>query len=171
MTPANSACTPCVKGTLLALLRGQDRRARRRRVLVRAGALGRWFAYASRSRRTVGLLHPQRAALAQFIKDIDASAPDAELVADDLVEALYDFGAGGKATGDFRPNAPMVLMIAHRAKGLEFDHVLILDSGGWLGEGRWRRLIYVGMTRARKSLTPYASVLEASTPSFATRMG
>jgi len=92
--------------------------------------------------------------LAQFIEDIDSSAPDAELVADDLVEALYDFGAGGKAIGGFRPNAPMVLMTAHRAKGLEFDHVLILDSGGWLGRGDdERRLYYVGMTRARKSLT------------------
>lgn len=139
---------------LLALLRGQDRRARRRRVLVRAGALGRWFRLRFKISTDSRIAHPQRAALAQFIKDIDASAPDAELVADDLVEALYDFGAGGKATGDFRPNAPMVLMTAHRAKGLEFDHVLILDSGGWLGRGDdERRLFYVGMTRARKSLT------------------
>lgn len=139
---------------LLALLRGQDRRARRRRVLVRAGALGRWFRLRFKISTDSRIAHPQRAVLAQFIEDIDSSAPDAELVADDLVEALYDFGAGGKAIGGFRPNAPMVLMTAHRAKGLEFDHVLILDSGGWLGRGDdERRLYYVGMTRARKSLT------------------
>jgi len=45
-------------------------------------------------------------------------------------------------------------MTAHRAKGLEFDHVLILDGGGWQGRGDdERRLFYVAMTRARKSLT------------------
>lgn len=44
-------------------------------------------------------------------------------------------------------------MTAHRAKGLEFDHVLILDGGGWQGRGDdERRLFYVAMTRARKSL-------------------
>ncbi|CAH1747693.1 ATP-dependent DNA helicase RecQ [Thauera humireducens] len=139
---------------LLALLRGQDRRARRRRVLVRSGALGRWFRLRFKTPLGSRIEHPQRGLLAQFIEDIDSSSPDAELVADDLVEALYDFGSGGKTTGDFRPNAPMVLMTAHRAKGLEFDHVLILDSGGWLGRGDdERRLYYVGMTRARNSLT------------------
>jgi ATP-dependent DNA helicase RecQ len=45
-------------------------------------------------------------------------------------------------------------MTAHRAKGLEFDHVLILDGGGWRSRGDdERRLYYVGMTRARQSLT------------------
>ena len=46
----------------------------------------------------------------------------------------------------------------HAAKGLEFDHVLIPDSG-WMAssspakEEEERRLFYVGMTRARKTLT------------------
>ena len=52
----------------------------------------------------------------------------------------------------------LLLTSAHRAKGLEFDHVVILD-------GRWkatidaedsetpRRLYYVSMTRARETLT------------------
>lgn len=45
-------------------------------------------------------------------------------------------------------------MTAHRAKGLEFDYVLILDGGGWQGRGDdERRLFYVAMTRARQSLT------------------
>ena len=48
----------------------------------------------------------------------------------------------------------MVLMTAHRAKGLEFDHVLILDGGGWSdAKDEERRLFYVAMTRARKTLT------------------
>ena len=52
----------------------------------------------------------------------------------------------------------LLLLAAHRAKGLEFDHVAILD-GDWNGAGRNedrdapRRLYYVAMTRARKTLT------------------
>ena len=51
-----------------------------------------------------------------------------------------------------------MLLTAHRAKGLEFDHVVVLD-GGWDRVGRGedvdapRRLYYVAMTRARKTLT------------------
>lgn len=49
------------------------------------------------------------------------------------------------------------LLTAHRAKGLEFDDVIILD-GGWERPSRTedqdapRRLFYVAMTRARRSL-------------------
>lgn len=44
-------------------------------------------------------------------------------------------------------------MTANGAKGLEFSHVVIIDCGDW----RWtaedeRRLLYVGMTRAKESL-------------------
>ena len=52
----------------------------------------------------------------------------------------------------------MLLLTGHRAKGLEFDHVAVLD-GGWnrigAGEGsdEPRRLYYVAMTRARETLT------------------
>ncbi|WP_234710104.1 RecQ family ATP-dependent DNA helicase [Sinorhizobium medicae] len=51
----------------------------------------------------------------------------------------------------------LLLLTAHRAKGLEFDDVVILD-GGWdrssKGEDRDapRRLFYVAMTRAKRSL-------------------
>ena len=50
-----------------------------------------------------------------------------------------------------------MLLTAHRAKGLEFDHVIVLDRG-WRKTGRnedpdaWRRLYYVAMTRAKKTL-------------------
>ena len=50
-----------------------------------------------------------------------------------------------------------MLSTAHRAKGLEFDHVIVLD-GGWDRVGREedpdasRRLYYVSMTRARQTL-------------------
>ena len=52
----------------------------------------------------------------------------------------------------------LLLSTAHRAKGLEFDHVVVLD-GEWdrIGnnddEDAPRRLYYVAMTRARKTLT------------------
>ena len=51
----------------------------------------------------------------------------------------------------------LLLVTAHRAKGLEFNHVVVLD-GGWRGTNRNedvdapRRLYYVAMTRARKTL-------------------
>lgn len=51
----------------------------------------------------------------------------------------------------------LLLLTAHRAKGLEFDHVVILN-GGWnvLSKNEDpdapRRLFYVAMTRAQKSL-------------------
>jgi ATP-dependent DNA helicase RecQ len=52
----------------------------------------------------------------------------------------------------------LLLLTAHRAKGLEFDHVAILN-GGWDRPSRNedadapRRLFYVAMTRAKYSLT------------------
>ncbi|HJV25659.1 MAG TPA: ATP-dependent helicase, partial [Aromatoleum sp.] len=139
---------------LATLLRGQCRSAKRRRVLIRSGVLSRWFRRRFHAQPDGLIEHPQRAALAQFINDADSTAPGRELVVDDLIESLYDFGAIGKPTADARPNAPLVLMTAHRAKGLEFYHVLILDGGGWQGRGDdERRLFYVAMTRPRKSLT------------------
>ena len=52
----------------------------------------------------------------------------------------------------------LLLLTAHSAKGLEFDHVAVLD-GGWGRSNRdedpdaARRLYYVAMTRARQTLT------------------
>ena len=57
-----------------------------------------------------------------------------------------------------RQQRGLLLLTAHRAKGLEFDHVVVLD-GGWDRVGRCedadapRRLYYVAMTRARQTLT------------------
>lgn len=56
----------------------------------------------------------------------------------------------------------LLLLTGHRAKGLEFDHVVILD-GGWQATSRDedadapRRLFYVSMTRARRSLAVMTS--------------
>ncbi|MBC6443259.1 MAG: RecQ family ATP-dependent DNA helicase [Rhodobacteraceae bacterium] len=56
----------------------------------------------------------------------------------------------------------LLLLTAHRAKGLEFDHVIVLD-GGWDRQSAEedpdasRRLFYVAMTRARRTLAAITS--------------
>jgi ATP-dependent DNA helicase RecQ len=48
----------------------------------------------------------------------------------------------------------MVLSTVHGAKGREFRHVVLLDGGDWRNDSEEeRRLYYVGMTRARETLT------------------
>jgi ATP-dependent DNA helicase RecQ len=136
----------------LSLLRGEQRHTRKRRVTLRSGALGRWFRRRFGVDAKAWIAHPARAALAQFITEREAIAPGYEQVADDLIDALYEFDAGPRAPD--LPNAPMPLLAAHRAKGLEFNHVLILDGGGWTSaDDDERRLYYVAMTRARETLT------------------
>lgn len=139
---------------LRTLLKGSNTGTRRKRVLLRASVLKRWFRLRFGAEPGSTIAHPFRAALGQFIHDTGQANPSGALLTDDLIEALYDFGLTGKPSASPRPNAPLVLMTAHRAKGLEFDHVLILDGGGWQDRGDdERRLFYVAMTRARKSLT------------------
>lgn len=139
---------------LLDLLRGSRRSAPRGRVLLRAGALARWFRRRYRLQLNGPIAHPFQAALAQFILDTESAAPGCERVLADLIESLYEFGAGGKSMVAAHANSPMVLLTAHRAKGLEFEHVLVLDGGGWRGRSDdERRLFYVAMTRARRTLT------------------
>ncbi|MGA0615873.1 RecQ family ATP-dependent DNA helicase [Paracoccus sp. KR1-242] len=70
----------------------------------------------------------------------------------DIIEWLADWMRDAR-----QDQHGLLLLTAHRAKGLEFDHVVILD-GGWdrtsKGEDRDapRRLFYVAMTRAKRSL-------------------
>ena len=60
-----------------------------------------------------------------------------------------------------RRQTGLLLLTAHRAKGLEFDHVVILDGGWGQNDSGYRvrrsdevlRLFYVAMTRARQTLT------------------
>jgi ATP-dependent DNA helicase RecQ len=139
--------------SLLKLLRGEGRRPVRRRVVLCTSALGRWL-------RRHGPLpgetadNPFLAALTQFIAETQAAAPGGEVVADDLIDDLYAFDFTAQKAGTPPPNAPLQLMVAHSAKGLEFDHVLILDTGGWSArDDDERRLFYVAMTRARQTLT------------------
>jgi ATP-dependent DNA helicase RecQ len=74
-----------------------------------------------------------------------------ELPTDHFCDWLAEWGREAR-----RKQTGLMLVTAHRAKGLEFDHVAVLD-GGWRSDDREdgdsvRRLYYVAMTRARKSL-------------------
>jgi ATP-dependent DNA helicase RecQ len=74
------------------------------------------------------------------------------LPAEDIIEWLAEWA--GEIWGEQRG---LKLLTAHRAKGLEFDDVVILD-GGWERPSKNedqdapRRLFYVAMTRARRNL-------------------
>jgi ATP-dependent DNA helicase RecQ len=51
----------------------------------------------------------------------------------------------------------MHLGTMHSAKGLEFDHVMLLDDGTLADTAEERRLLYVALTRARRSLQIFSS--------------
>ncbi|WP_150050839.1 RecQ family ATP-dependent DNA helicase [Methylomonas rhizoryzae] len=151
------------EGALLLDLLNRQRHGRPR-LWLRCGVLSRWFRRRYRQAVHEPLQHPYRAMLAQFIADSETLPSDSAAgsgwplasrrVVADLIEAVYEFGSGRQARFADGPNAPLLLMTAHRAKGLEFDHVLILDADGWQQTGDdERRLFYVAMTRARQTLT------------------
>ncbi len=90
--------------------------------------------------------------LREAIAEYDLETGSAETPVDHLVEWLAEWAREVR-----RRQSGLLLLTSHRAKGLEFDHVVVLD-GGWDGVGRGedrdapRRLYYVAMTRARKTL-------------------
>ena len=75
-----------------------------------------------------------------------------EVAVDHFIEWLAEWGRDVR-----RRQRGLLLSTAHRAKGLEFDHIVVLD-GGWDRVDRGedpdapRRLYYVAMTRARQTL-------------------
>ncbi|MCY4590651.1 MAG: RecQ family ATP-dependent DNA helicase [Alphaproteobacteria bacterium] len=91
--------------------------------------------------------------LRQAVEEHALELGDAEAPTDQFIEWLAEWGRDVR-----RRQHGLLLLTAHRAKGLEFDHVAVLD-GGWRrrGEGEDpdapRRLYYVAMTRARHTLT------------------
>ncbi|MYL14016.1 MAG: RecQ family ATP-dependent DNA helicase [Gammaproteobacteria bacterium] len=123
---------------LLAWLR--ERRPR----IVDAAAVRRWLDEQEPGRWNELL----REAVAEYADE----SGEGETPVENFVEWLAEWGrdARGRQRG-------LLLSTAHRAKGLEFDHVIVLD-GGWVkrspGEDRdaLRRLVYVAMTRARHTL-------------------
>ena len=94
-------------------------------------------------------------------RDLEARPAPARRALRCLRQAGQPGGAPCPWSGTSRDNRRrqhgLLLTSAHRAKGLEFDHVAILD-GSWHTAGKGedtdapRRLYYVAMTRARKTL-------------------
>ncbi len=126
---------------LLDLLRAKPGRC------LRAGTLQRWFSRRFTSQQQD---NPWLAQLGQFIDELDGIWEDIAIPASLAIEALYEFsGEIGRSE-----KGRLTLSTVHGAKGLEFRHVLILDGGDWKSAGDdERRLYYVGMTRARETLT------------------
>ncbi len=91
--------------------------------------------------------------LQEAIAAYELETGGAETAADRFIEWLAEWGRDLR-----RRQRGLLLLTAHRAKGLEFDHVVVLD-GGWDRVGRGedadapRRLYYVAMSRARQTLT------------------
>lgn len=120
---------------------------RRRLRMIRLGALRRYLAW---QRRT----QPRNAALQDLldiVEDIASTLQTGNVPAAEVLDLFYE--AAGEMRRDGRESA-IKLMTAHAAKGLEFDHVIVMDCADW----RWdqedeRRLLYVAMTRARQTLT------------------
>ena len=90
--------------------------------------------------------------LRQAVEEHGLETATADVPAASFIEWLAEWARDAR-----RRQNGLLLLTAHRAKGLEFDHVVVLD-GGWDGRSRNedrdapRRLYYVAMTRARHTL-------------------
>ena len=101
--------------------------------------------------------------------DEQLEGPWTDLLSEAIDEYALEVGGSETSAGHFiewlaewarevrRRQRGLMLLTAHRAKGLEFEHVVLLD-GGWDHDGshedvdEQRRLYYVAMTRARSTL-------------------
>ncbi|WP_300455520.1 RecQ family ATP-dependent DNA helicase [Accumulibacter sp.] len=99
---------------------------------------------------------PTGAMLAEAVEEYGCETGGAELPRRHFIEWLAEWSREAR-----RRQSALLLLTAHRAKGLEFDHVAVLD-GGWSAAGEAcagrqeadaeRRLYYVAVTRARSTL-------------------
>ena len=91
--------------------------------------------------------------LRQAVEEHRLETGGGETPVDHFIEWLAEWGREIR-----RRQQGLLLVSAHRAKGLEFDHAAVLD-GNWDRAGTGedsdapRRLYYVAMTRARETLT------------------
>jgi ATP-dependent DNA helicase RecQ len=127
---------------LIGWLRGRASR------LIDAATIRQWLATQPDAPPAAHWWDYLREALAEYALDVG----DAELPLDHFVDWLADWGREAR-----RRQTGLLLLSAHKAKGLEFDHVAVLD-GDWRPTGAGedadasRRLYYVAMTRARQTL-------------------
>jgi ATP-dependent DNA helicase RecQ len=113
--------------------------------LVDSGAIRNWL-----NGQAEG---PWWSLLREAVEEYAVETGEAELPRDYFLNWLAEWGREVR-----RRQTGLMLLTAHRAKGLEFAHVAVLD-GGWdqFSKGEDpdapRRLYYVAMTRARQTLT------------------
>ncbi len=95
--------------------------------------------------------------IAEGVADLARELGRKAMPVPDIIDWLAEWAQDVRTT-----QRGLLLLTAHRSKGLEFDHVIILN-GGWQalsagedGEAP-RRLFYVAMTRARRSLAVVTS--------------
>ena len=115
--------------------------------------------------------------LREVVEALSLEVGEAEIPVKHFVEWLVEWGREIR-----RKQTGLLLLTAHRAKGLEFDHVVVLD-GGWekIGKGEdrdaSRRLYYVAMSRAKQTLSllrfsrahPFLDALETASDPFIER--
>ena len=119
---------------LLSLLRGEHRRTGAGGCWC-ARLLSRWFRRRFHA-PPEGLIEHPVAALAQFIVDAESAVPGGEPGRRRPSSKPSTTSVPSAAECRRPPNAPPVLMTAHRAKGLEFDHA---DPRRRRLAGQWRR--------------------------------
>ena len=115
-----------------------------RSALIQAQTIRSWLS----ERSTSGWWAMLHDAMAVFAEDTQ----NAEVTLAYFRDWLAEWGRASRSQQN-----GLLLLTAHRAKGLEFDHVFVLD-GAWQERiqddpDAARRLYYVAMTRARKTLT------------------
>lgn len=118
--------------------------ATRESTLITAAQLSNWLnAHAVAD-------NPQHALLAEALEDYALETSEAELPVAHFREWLAEWGREAR-----RRQSGLLLVSAHGAKGLEFNHVVVLD-GEWDARKEApdvvARLYYVAMTRARLTL-------------------
>ena len=117
------------------------------RKVVKMSKLGKWL---GRQRQTPWIELLQEAATAY---QHEVGGAEMEVPVAQFIEWLAEWGRAAH-----RRQNGLLLLTAHGAKGLEFKHVVVLD-GGWdrrdskEDKDAPRRLYYVAMTRARRTLT------------------
>jgi ATP-dependent DNA helicase RecQ len=86
--------------------------------------------------------------------DLMLAYPQASLPLREIADWLYE--SGDAARRDDAADA-LRLMTGHRAKGLEFRHVIVMDCGDWGRGGDARRRGDVAVTRAQVTLSVFRS--------------
>lgn len=120
--------------------------AERGGLLVPLADFHSWCLEASRREPT----NPYWTDLTIAAEELGGDLEGLELPAATILDALYEASQDSSQNGDA---GAVKLLSAHSAKGLEFNHVLVMDCGDWKSSDDERRLLYVAMTRAKQSLT------------------